>query len=302
MKTNRLHDRAFTLIELLVVIAIIAILAAILFPVFAQAKRAAKKSSDLSNVKQMVLAHTMYWQDYDDTLVTSFSAGIPGDFTFMVQPYIKNRAIMLSPGRTISMSAIGAVCSSNLLPGGIDNPWGEPYMWGYGYNTGHDWNDGMGLVTEVPLPAGQTTYQLTINNTTYTVNYRNPVKVGKSATSIAAPAQVMLIGNTGDTIVQGMGRNDIAPLSMYPLLGNTPSACDLARLQNYPTWDDAINIGYVDGHAKLQKMDTKTINWRMKDASGGVRTAPKIFPNPCIYFSDYDGSNNVGNCATGDAS
>ncbi len=36
-------NQAFTLIELLVVIAIIAILAAILFPVFAQAKAAAKK-------------------------------------------------------------------------------------------------------------------------------------------------------------------------------------------------------------------------------------------------------------------
>lgn len=43
--------KAFTLIELLVVIAIIAILAAILFPVFAQAKAAAKKSSELSNSK-----------------------------------------------------------------------------------------------------------------------------------------------------------------------------------------------------------------------------------------------------------
>jgi len=43
--------KAFTLIELLVVIAIIAILAAILFPVFAQAKLAAKKTSDLSNLK-----------------------------------------------------------------------------------------------------------------------------------------------------------------------------------------------------------------------------------------------------------
>ena len=41
---------AFTLIELLVVIAIIAILAAILFPVFAQAREAARQTSCLSNV------------------------------------------------------------------------------------------------------------------------------------------------------------------------------------------------------------------------------------------------------------
>lgn len=60
--------RAFTLIELLVVIAIIAILAAILFPVFAQAKLAAKKTSDLSNLKQLSLAVIMYTNDYDDTV------------------------------------------------------------------------------------------------------------------------------------------------------------------------------------------------------------------------------------------
>ena len=48
--------KAFTLIELLVVIAIITILAAILFPVFAQAKEAAKKTSCLSNIKQLALA------------------------------------------------------------------------------------------------------------------------------------------------------------------------------------------------------------------------------------------------------
>jgi prepilin-type N-terminal cleavage/methylation domain-containing protein/prepilin-type processing-associated H-X9-DG protein len=60
--------KAFTLIELLVVIAIIAILAAILFPVFAQAKLAAKKISDLSNLKQLGLASIMYSNDYDDAL------------------------------------------------------------------------------------------------------------------------------------------------------------------------------------------------------------------------------------------
>jgi prepilin-type N-terminal cleavage/methylation domain-containing protein len=63
---------AFTLIELLVVIAIIAILAAILFPVFAQAKVAAKGAADLSNVKQLALATVMYSGDNDDYFPTAF--------------------------------------------------------------------------------------------------------------------------------------------------------------------------------------------------------------------------------------
>jgi len=59
--------RGFTLIELLVVIAIIAILAAILFPVFAQAKEAAKRTSCLSNLNQLGKASMMYMSDYDDS-------------------------------------------------------------------------------------------------------------------------------------------------------------------------------------------------------------------------------------------
>ena len=61
----------FTLIELLVVIAIIAILAAILFPVFARAREAARKTSCLSNNKQIGTASLMYAQDYDESFSDS---------------------------------------------------------------------------------------------------------------------------------------------------------------------------------------------------------------------------------------
>ncbi len=110
------RSRAFTLIELLVVIAIIAILAAILFPVFAQAKSAAKATLWLSNVRQTNLSTQMYVGDYDDGLPfvnrggtqAEFSQhGIPlcwgcgrPDYTWfeLVQPYTKNWDISYCPG------------------------------------------------------------------------------------------------------------------------------------------------------------------------------------------------------------
>ena len=64
--SQNLKSKAFTLIELLVVIAIIAILAAILFPVFAQAKAAAKKTTCLSNGRQIGIGLMLYMGDYDD--------------------------------------------------------------------------------------------------------------------------------------------------------------------------------------------------------------------------------------------
>lgn len=64
--TRTLKNRAFTLIELLVVIAIIAILAAILFPVFAQAKEAAKKTKTLTESKQVGTGMLLYLADNDD--------------------------------------------------------------------------------------------------------------------------------------------------------------------------------------------------------------------------------------------
>jgi prepilin-type N-terminal cleavage/methylation domain-containing protein/prepilin-type processing-associated H-X9-DG protein len=56
----------FTLIELLVVIAIISILASILFPVFARARENARRTSCISNMKQLGMAMMQYVQDNDD--------------------------------------------------------------------------------------------------------------------------------------------------------------------------------------------------------------------------------------------
>jgi prepilin-type N-terminal cleavage/methylation domain-containing protein len=63
-----MNRSAFTLIELLVVIAIIAILASILFPVFAQAKEAARRTSCLASEDQTGLAAQMYMSDNDGAL------------------------------------------------------------------------------------------------------------------------------------------------------------------------------------------------------------------------------------------
>lgn len=93
-------SKAFTLIELLVVIAIIAILAAILFPVFAQAKTAAKKTAELSNMKQLGTAIQIYLADNDDvyptTSVYDFT-DITVYWAFRLVPYTKNADISRSP-------------------------------------------------------------------------------------------------------------------------------------------------------------------------------------------------------------
>jgi prepilin-type N-terminal cleavage/methylation domain-containing protein/prepilin-type processing-associated H-X9-DG protein len=128
-----MQRKAFTLIELLVVIAIIAILAAILFPVFAQAKEAAKKTVCLSNVKQIGTGLVMYLGDYDDTVprqaywdwnpTGGWATGAGGmhEWSEVVLPYIKN-------GQYVPLSYAGAAggpgtifsCPTNKVAGQLN--------------------------------------------------------------------------------------------------------------------------------------------------------------------------------------
>ncbi len=98
---------AFTLIELLVVIAIIAILAAILFPVFAQAKAAAKGTASLSNAKQVGTSFMIYTGDVDDTAPLDVVWGGTSPRTvggrpvatwaYLMLPYTKSADIVQDP-------------------------------------------------------------------------------------------------------------------------------------------------------------------------------------------------------------
>jgi len=81
-------------------------LAAILFPVFAQAKAAAKDSAALSNVKQMATGHLLYSSDYDDAfclmITTPFTidgtgSSVSGPWQALIRPYTKNMQIAYHP-------------------------------------------------------------------------------------------------------------------------------------------------------------------------------------------------------------
>lgn len=108
--------RAFTLIELLVVIAIIAILAALLFPVFARAKAAAKQTACVSNLSQIGKAIGFYMIDYDGIWPHALDASdkyAPQIWNSspewqlriaympmmheVLQPYVKNRQVFQCP-------------------------------------------------------------------------------------------------------------------------------------------------------------------------------------------------------------
>jgi prepilin-type N-terminal cleavage/methylation domain-containing protein/prepilin-type processing-associated H-X9-DG protein len=248
-------NRAFTLIELLVVIAIIAILAAILFPVFAQAKDAAKKSTDISNLKQNTTAAFLYANDQDDYLPqVSWPDFYANAARFM--PYMKSRELFKSPKSTYKIGSWQQKQGNNPYGNFMEDP-ASTCVGAIGVSTrgrtnffddiypplDYQWNDS--------LQGGSTTC------------------VGPwwgSSTTIA-------------TIDAGMSMTaskitDIAKVAMwatFPSIGNqwpggcVDGTCDYGATPGGPTasfwglnWKgyfaEGSNIGYLDGHAKHNKM------------------------------------------------
>ena len=209
MQSNR--TSAFTLIELLVVIAIIAILAAILFPVFAQAKEAAKKTQCLSNVKNAGTAMHLYVGDYDDVTPTILGArgsnpSYEIDYYVQLMPYVKNLDVFFCPDRT---EFIAGDCEDGYNP--------RKQCIGYGYNWGFT------SATTSGLTAGRTN----------TADWR--VDAGKNLGQIAYPAEMFAFGDTGDS-------------SRYTICANY--IAQFAKANSDLRHGARSNFAFVDGHAK----------------------------------------------------
>jgi len=284
--------RGFTLIELLVVIAIIAILAAILFPVFAQARESARKTTCLSNTKQLALSHLMYAQDYDETLAASWTEGFPGEFSWYVQPYMKSLNILLCPSRVVSTTLWGNTCNSNMLPGHIDNPTGAPYVWGYGFNTGVIWNDDTGATKKAadqyPATPGNIYINININGVDCSVKLRHQPICGKALAAFAQPAQCFMLGDTADSVVAGLGITD---MENYQILGKVVGTCTVLSHQTWPRHSGSNNNAYIDGHSKSYRLDNTII-----DVNTVGNSTTKVVPNLCNYISAWNGGNNPNNC------
>lgn len=146
----RRHNGArcgFTLIEILIVVAIIALLAAILFPAFSRVREGARRSSCLSNTKQIGLGAMQYAQDYDERMVNTYTIYGPGNSNVawwqdMLQPYMKSYQIVICPSQTPPTSY-----NSN-RPTGAPNPLLTSYA---GNNV---FNDAGGNALFPPMRAG----------------------------------------------------------------------------------------------------------------------------------------------------
>lgn len=222
--------RGFTLIELLVVIAIIAILAAILFPVFAQAKEAAKRAACLSNTKEIGLAVQIYLNDYDDTTPSVYETYPPvptapvADVFQLLQPYIKNMQVFFCP----DWSQTNPLCSFPTYPGLPGAPVTSQQCLGYGYNWGFIPMAGGGLFTTETLSADG--------------NYL--VDAGVSDTMADNPAAFAVWADT--TNASRFKMSALASILDQNVLGLSPGVQHNSSIRH----GGMFNVNFLDGHAK----------------------------------------------------
>jgi prepilin-type N-terminal cleavage/methylation domain-containing protein/prepilin-type processing-associated H-X9-DG protein len=252
--------RAFTLIELLVVIAIIAILAAILFPVFAQAKAAAKKSVSLSNVKQIGTGMHLYLADSDDVTPSTWVDGATGksvDIYQTLQPYLKNMDVFFSPVWENRVAG-STTCDNTNTPAGNYVPTGinKDRCLGYGYNWGFGvWAGGALVGPNVKTPDGGT------------------VLPGVSATGAEDPARLAAFGDTYN------GRRYTIS-AVGSLLTHYAGAQKNSELRH----GGKLNFNYLDGHAKSLSMAGFTYNPAANPKGTGYIAMPS---DPSLWVPMY---------------
>ncbi|RYG41908.1 prepilin-type N-terminal cleavage/methylation domain-containing protein [bacterium] len=238
---------AFTLIELLVVIAIIAILAAILFPVFAQAKLAAKKSAGLAQMKQIGTALFMYEGDNDDGMPTWdwyynnypaadrdpmwAAAGSPAKYRrawdFALLPYVKDA----------NFDKATATATAD-----FSGVWKSP---GIEYDTKNGRSIGINQLIA---------YDIAWNNekTARDTSYTTGAYVYFNMSEMVAPAETMFVGDTGfdgryEPIYNYQGYNETW------VTNPAPAKPTYSRAWRYGK--DSANYAWLDGHASSMKGD-----------------------------------------------
>ena len=261
--------KAFTLIELLVVIAIIAILAAILFPVFAQAKEAAKATAILNNQKQITVGMMLYIGDQDDVMPSYITrTDIPRtqfnreDIVSWVQqfdPYIKN-------GRPV-MPAASAANPIGVPPQGLhfSSLWNEK-NWQDAANR-PDCDDGAIGSTWVPVRWIHSHFGITFpaNNIGWNPQVWGPedTAAGTQANPIYAFAGSYLPGKPSlgnESLNHTMQLTQLARPSEQAFMTDgftgviqsggfgTTTGCESASL-----YKGGGNVGFCDGHVKFVK-------------------------------------------------